>query len=56
MGCGIFILNHLVPIDGDLCHIVEVLLDAGNVFFHAHDGLIGFLLVEFKDTRHLDFQ
>ena len=52
---GIFLLQLHKPVGGHVHHVVQLVLDVGNLFLDAGDELVGLVLAEFQDALHLDF-
>ena len=51
---GILLLDHLIPVDGHLRHVLEILIDFVDVALHAQDCFVGLLLVKLENAGHLD--
>ena len=52
---AILFLNKAVPVASNLYHVIEFLVDLGNLIFDAGNQLVSLVFVELQDTRHLDF-
>ena len=52
----VFVLDVLEPVGRHLHHVVQVAVDASNLFVDAGNQLVGLVLVEFQDALHLDFE
>ena len=53
---AVFVLDKAEPVGRHLYHIRQVAVDFRHLILHAGDGLVGFVLIEFGDALHLDFQ
>ena len=52
---AVFVLQHLIPVDGIIHDVSQVVINLGNFLFHLGDQFICFVWVEFQDTPHFDF-
>ena len=53
---SVFSLQIFKPVDGDIGHVRQVVLDFGKFCLDFHQQFISLILIIFKDSLHLDFQ
>ena len=56
MQFSVFTLQIFKPVDGDIGHVRQVVLDFGKFCLDLHQQFISLILIIFKDALHLDFQ
>ena len=52
---AVFVLQHLIPVDGIVDDVRQVVVNFGNILFHPGNEFVRFVRVELQDTSHFDF-